>query len=255
MRARASVWMGVCLVYVLIAWITLSACVPYLDHTEPVILLDPITGGPGTSVAVSGSGFPAQIPVSARLGPPSTGASPQSYGDAVTDDKGSFSLSLTMPVQWPDGTSITETDLVVIVLNEDGSIKATAPFHYLPSLPGASSPARSVTQAHQPILVWHREGDTAGFCGDVLVYEGGYVEITSCQASVPLARRRASEEIVERLHTWTETYQSFEVEQDQGTGKDRVTTRFTFVGSGSRQESEIEMQMVQTYLEILVSAR
>jgi hypothetical protein len=253
MRARVSVGIGIWMVWALIALSTLSACVPYLDHTEPAIGLDPVTGGPGTLVAVSGSGFPAQLPVCVRLGPPSTGASPQSYGDAVTDDDGRFSLSLTMPVQWPDGTPIAETDLVVVVLNENGSTKATAPFRYLPPLPGVSALAPREPEARQPTLAWHREGDAAGFCGDVLVYEGGYVEITSCQESVPLARRWAPDEIVERLHTWTETYQSFEVEQAQGTGKDRVTTRITFVGRGSRQVSEIEMRMVQTFLETVVS--
>ena len=251
MRARASVWIGGWLVWALIALSALSACVPYLEQTEPVIGLDPITGGSGTLVAVRGSGFPAQIPVSARLGPPSTWASPQCYGDAVTDEDGRFALSLTMPVQWPDGTSIAEMELVVIVLNEDGSIKATAPFRYLPPLPGASALAPREPEARQPILAWHRQGGAAGFCGDVLVYGGGYFEIASCREGVPLARRWASEEIVERLYAWTETYQSFEVEQAQGTGKDRVTTRITFVGSGSRQVSESEMQMVQGFLETM----
>jgi hypothetical protein len=239
---------------VLIALSVLSACVPYLEPTEPLIVLDPVTGGPGTLVVVSGSGFPARIPLSTRLGPPSTGASPQSYGDAVTGDDGSFSLSLAMPAQWSDGTPITVTDLVVIVLNEDGSAKATAPFRYLPSLPGASALAPREPEARQPVLAWHRQGSAAGFCGDVLVYQGGYVEITSCRESVPLARRWASKEFVQRLHTWTETYQSFEVEQAQGTGKDRVTTRITFVGRGSHQVSEVELQIAQTFLENMVSA-
>jgi hypothetical protein len=172
----------------------------------------------------------------------------------VTGADGGFSLSLTMPGQWPDGTPITETDLVVVVLNENGSARAIAPFRYLPPLPGASALAPRKPAARQPILAWHREGDPSGFCGDLLVYEEGYIEIASCQESVPLARRRASEEIVERLDTWVETYQSFDVEQVQGTGTDRVSTRITFTGSGSRQVSETEIRMVQTFLETMVSA-
>jgi hypothetical protein len=118
-----------------------------------------------------------------------------------------------MPAHWPDGTLITETDLIVVVLNEDGSTKAIAPFGYIPSSSSAPTFVRSTIKAHQQvILAWHREGGAAGFCGDVELYKDGYAEIASCQEAVPLVRRLASEDVAERLHTWTEAYQSFEVE-------------------------------------------
>jgi hypothetical protein len=132
MRARGLFWVWVCAVCVLIALSTLSACVPHLEQTQPLIELDPTRGGPGTSVVVSGSRFPAEMRVSVRLGPPSVGATPQSYADTTTDPSGGFVLSFTMPDQWPDGTSIPESDLVVVVLNEDASAKAIAPFAYVP---------------------------------------------------------------------------------------------------------------------------
>jgi hypothetical protein len=232
-----------------------SACLPGIEQAEPIILLDPIAGGPGTSVAVTGSGFPAETLVSVRLGPPSVGASPQSYGDAITGADGTVALSFTMPAHWPDGTPIAETDLVVVVLNQDGSVKASSPFAYASSaaIPSTSVPGR-IGGDGGVILTWHREGAT-GFGEDIVVYEGGYVEIASGKEDVPPGRRLLSEDATERLHGWAETYQSFEVEQAKGTGQSRVTTRIIFVGYGSREVSEIEIQMIQTLLETLAPSQ
>ena len=132
MRARGLFWIWVCVVCVLIAFSTLSACVAHLEHPQPVIELDPAQGGPGTCVIVSGSGFPAETWVSVRLGPPSVGATPQSYADTTTDPNGEFVLAFTIPAQWPDGTPLLVSDLVIVVLNENASAKATAPFAYVP---------------------------------------------------------------------------------------------------------------------------
>jgi hypothetical protein len=256
MGTRKPFWLWVWVMCALVVAGMVPACLPGMEQAEPIIVLDPITGGPGTSVAVTGSGFPAETQVSVRLGPPSIGATPQSYGDATTDAYGRFALSFTMPAHWPDGTPITETDLVVVVLNEDGSVKASAPFGYIPSPSEVSGPISSPVEAHrQVILAWHREGGSAGFCGDVVVYESGYVEITSCQEAVPLERRLLSENATERLHAWKEAYQTFEVEQTKGTGENRVTTRIAFVGNGSREVTEIEVQMIQVLLETLVSSQ
>jgi hypothetical protein len=256
MRPTKPFWVWAWMMCVMIAMGIVAACVPHIEQTEPIIVLNPTRGGPGTSIAVSGSGFPAETQVSIRLGPPSVGATPLSYGDATTDGDGIFALSFTMPAHWPDGTPITETDLVVVVLNEDGSIKATSPFVYNLSSSDASPPALNTAEVHQQVvLTWHREGKGAGFCGDIVVYQRGYVEITSCQEAVPLARRLLSEGTTERLHAWTAAYQSFEVEQTKGTGESRMLTRITFVGNGSRQVSEVEMRMIQALLEALASSQ
>jgi len=136
MRARKLFWLWVWMMYTLVGMGIVSACIPGMEQAEPIIVLDPITGGPGTSVTVTGSGFPAETQVSVRLGPPSVGATPQSYGDATTDVDGRFTLSFTMPAHWPDGAPITEADLVVVVINEDGNVKATAPFSFEPEVGG-----------------------------------------------------------------------------------------------------------------------
>jgi len=253
MRAGRWVWGRVFVVCALIVLSTVSACVSPLEPAEPMIVLYPTTGGPGTSVRVSGSGFPAQIRVSVRLGPPSVGATPTSYGDVETDASGRFTLPFTMPSHWPDGTPIVETNLVVVALNQDGSIKATAAFDYIPFSTGVYVPmlgAQGVDRAM--ILAWHREGDAGSFCGDVLVYENGYAEIASCESAGSLERRQLSKDTVDQLQIWAATYQAFEIERIQGTGSSQVRTRTTFAGKGRRQVSEIELRTIQTLLEVLV---
>ena len=204
MGSRKPFWLWVWIMSTLIGMGILSACIPDIEQTEPIIVLDPIAGGPGTVVAVAGSGFPTETQVHARLGPPSVGATPQSYGDATTDADGSFALSFSMPAHWPDGTPIAETDLIVVVLNQDGSAKATAPFGYIPSSSDISTSEPHALGTHrQVVLVWHREGGSTSFCGDVVVYESGYVEIASCREGVPLERRLLSEDATDQK-AWQE---------------------------------------------------
>jgi hypothetical protein len=250
-RGLFKLW--VCTICALLALSTMVACVPQWEQTQPLITLDPDRGGPGISVVVSGSGFPAETRVSVRLGPPTVGATPLSYGDADTDASGCFSLSFSMPSHWPDGTPITETDLVVVVLNQDGSTKATAAFGYVPPLAGALEPVLGTQGADRAaILAWHREGEPGGFCGDVMVYENGYVEIAPCESDGSIERRQLAEGVVDQLLAWTAAYQAFEIEQIQGTGPSRVLTRTTFAGKGTRQVSEVELRMIQALLEMLV---
>lgn len=65
-----------------------------------------------------------------RLGPPDVGATPKAYASAVSGDDGRFVLSFIIPEQWPDGQPIVEPELLVIVLNTDGNLKASAPFQF-----------------------------------------------------------------------------------------------------------------------------
>jgi hypothetical protein len=109
----------------------LGACSSPNTVVSPAIALNPDDGGPDTEVIVTGTDFPPATEVNVRLGPPDVGATPQSYGRAVTDAAGSFALSFVMPAQWPDGEVITETELVVVAINQDASVKATAPFHFV----------------------------------------------------------------------------------------------------------------------------
>ena len=198
---------------------------------------------------MSGSGFPAELQLSVRLGPPSVGATPLSYGDVTTDADGRFTLSFVMPSHWPDGTPIIETELVVVVLNGDGSIRADAPFAYLPS-PLSTPVSAHAEDDQQALLAWHRE--RSGFCSDAVVYESGYVEIMRCGETLPLERRLLSESAASRLQEWQATYQRFEVERVTGSGTERVLTQLTFAGDGARRVTELEVVVIQGLLEQLV---
>lgn len=98
--------------------------------SEPTIVLEPREGGAGTKVTVRGSGFPAHMELDIRLGPPDVGASPQAYAVTSTGADGSFATSFILPNAWPDGRLIDQETLLVIALNSDGSVKATAPFTF-----------------------------------------------------------------------------------------------------------------------------
>lgn len=121
------------LTMVLLLGFIFVACSNSATSGTPSITTNPVSGGPNTPVVVIGEGFPAKVEVNVRLGPPSVGATPQSYGQAVTDAQGEFTLTFVMPGHWPDGTPITQFDVLVVVLNEDGSAKATAPFSFQPA--------------------------------------------------------------------------------------------------------------------------
>lgn len=110
----------------------LIICATGASSDAPRISIEPVSGGPGTPVTVVGSGFPSRTKLNARLGPPSVGATPQSYAEAVAGEWGEFTLAFEMPSCWPDGTPITAQELLIITLNEDGSVKATTSFDFAP---------------------------------------------------------------------------------------------------------------------------
>jgi hypothetical protein len=114
--------------------VALGACAGLRFASAPAISLSPPNGGPGTRVVVTGSGFPAATPLSIRLGPPDVGATPQTYGEGASDASGNLCLEFEIPAQWPDGSPVTEDEILVVVLNEDGSVKAVAPFLFRPAL-------------------------------------------------------------------------------------------------------------------------
>lgn len=130
-RFKKSLYMnGRLLIFVALIGIIMAACSVTDEKQEqlPIIHVAPATGGPNTQVVVTGENFPAGLAVMLRLGPPDVGATPFSYASGFADDQGRFMLEFSIPESWPDGTMILESTLTVIVLNDDGSVKATAPF-------------------------------------------------------------------------------------------------------------------------------
>ena len=73
------------LTMVLLLGFIFVACSNSATSGTPSITINPVSDGPNTPVVVIGEGFPAKVEVNVRLGPPSVGATPQSYGQAVTD--------------------------------------------------------------------------------------------------------------------------------------------------------------------------
>lgn len=119
---------------VLIMTLLLTLCTPTTELATPSIELEPVSGGPGTTVTITGVGYPAGTAVRVRLGPPDVGTSTQIYGEAVTDDAGAFDLSMVMPANWPDGARIDQEILTVTVSNDDANVKAIAAFAFQPTV-------------------------------------------------------------------------------------------------------------------------
>ncbi len=98
--------------------------------SSPTLIAEPAEGGPDTLVTLKGSGFPANTRVTVHLGPPNVGATPNSYGEALTDAQGDLMMTFKMPAAWPDGTAITEPKLIIGAPVGQGEVKAMAEFTY-----------------------------------------------------------------------------------------------------------------------------
>src|SRR5512136_2466382 len=107
----------------------------------PAITLKPDQASFDTTVTVTGSGFPAKTPIKIYLGVAHTNTL-QPYVAAVTDDNGKFVIALSMPDRWASGVSITETDLTIVVANDDFSLQADAPLAFQPVAAAQPSPTR-----------------------------------------------------------------------------------------------------------------
>ena len=88
----------------------------------------------GTIVAVSGSGFPANVNVGIYLAALDTSLAtgePVRYAAGRTDANGRATLSITMPSNWPNGAPIAQDKVVVTMARTDFSVSASAVFNYL----------------------------------------------------------------------------------------------------------------------------
>ncbi len=93
------------------------------------------------------------------LGAENLGDTAQSYGEAVTDAEGWLAFVFPMPDRWPNGAPITEKALVLVVANDDLSLRVTAPFNFQPPpppqptptlLPATPTPTIVITPTSQP---------------------------------------------------------------------------------------------------------
>ena len=91
--------------------------------------------------------------------------------------------------------------------------------------------------ANQGLLLnWQRSGGIAGFCDQMQVDRGGFVQVSSCAAdpapaSSPL---RLTEGELEQLYTWAEQYQTAAILQSDGAVADSLNLSLDFYGQGSQ---------------------
>jgi putative hemolysin len=100
------------------------------DPRDPILTLAPYAAFPGQEIAVTGTGFVPEISIALRLGAPNAGLSNQNLATIVTDDQGSFEISLTLPTAWPGAQqAIMERELVIAAVDETrNQTLAIAPF-------------------------------------------------------------------------------------------------------------------------------
>ena len=82
---------------------------------SPTIALTPDRGGAGSRITVSGTGFPANSGVTITFGPTQATANARldSGSGVAADADGEFTVVVVLPGQWPDGSPIAESALVI----------------------------------------------------------------------------------------------------------------------------------------------
>ena len=117
----------------------------------PVAAVSPDSGGVGTQVTVSGGGFPANTTVNVYLGAlvaaMAEAAAPTSYATTVTDSNGDYSVTFAMPATWPDGSAITDGQVIIVVAMANFEAQASAIFDYSAAASTATPTATSTAAA------------------------------------------------------------------------------------------------------------
>jgi hypothetical protein len=124
----------------------------FVDPPNPSLEVSPSVGTAGTTVRVSGGGFPASSAVNLFLGSLDDqvggGAQERIYASSVSDRFGNFSMAFTMPAQWPDGSTIPSGRVAIVVANVDFSIVVGGSFDYRAP---AGTPAPTPTVTNTPV--------------------------------------------------------------------------------------------------------
>ena len=101
---------------------------------NPSAQVNPGSGTAGTTVTVSGGGFPPNTMLYAHLarldGSSGSGSSYAGYASAPTDGAGNYVMVFVMPATWPNGSAIATQRLVILVATADFATEASATFSY-----------------------------------------------------------------------------------------------------------------------------
>lgn len=118
---------------------------------SPFVEATPLTGSVNTRVTLRGGGFSANTTVNIHLGTfdAQVGGSgaPVRYGAAATDASGNFTLAITIPGVWPDGTPVDAGLLLIFVEANNFAQQASAVFDYAAPTP---TPANNPSAQVQP---------------------------------------------------------------------------------------------------------
>jgi hypothetical protein len=104
-------------------------------------------------------------------------------------------------------------------------------------------------------LAWHREGGSAGFCDDLVVYVTGEVFASSCKVEQPqdLGYWRLTTGQLEQLYAWIDEWKGFELSETDSATVDALTVCVTFSGAGITEASEADKRALQEWVAQLVT--
>ena len=116
---------------------------PATPVLQPLISVTPASGGYGTTVTVTGSGFPVNVAVNITLTDANGALIVQTVSGwqitdllttqvltTATNENGDFAVSYLVPDIWLDGTAIVDGGLAFLAYAGDYSIAVTAPFTF-----------------------------------------------------------------------------------------------------------------------------
>lgn len=118
----------------------------------------PLSGGEGSRVTLTGGGFPANSQINVHLatfdGQVGSGP-PVAYATTTTDARGLYRVDFVMPGRWPDGSPITPGRILLLVATANFSHEASAVFSYVGAAP---TPTATVTPDTPYASVFPAEG-------------------------------------------------------------------------------------------------
>ena len=101
---------------------------------NPSANLTPRSGGAGTVVTITGSGFPGNTTLYAHLAPlGGSGGSGNEYANyaiVATNPNGDYTMIFAMPAVWPNGTPIKTGRIAILIATADFSQQTSVTFDY-----------------------------------------------------------------------------------------------------------------------------
>jgi uncharacterized protein YgiM (DUF1202 family) len=127
----------------------------FVAAPNPSIRLNPTSGAATTQVTANGGGFPANVTVNLHLGALDEQigkGNAKVYASAKSDANGNYSLTFSVPAQWPNGTPIATDKIIVLVATEDFGVQVSSVFAFvLPPPTATNTPVPPSTPTNTPV--------------------------------------------------------------------------------------------------------